>query len=55
MATNITDLESLKQYAGERGMGVVYDQPAPEPRVLAPYHWKWADIEPAVIGTSKCR
>jgi gentisate 1,2-dioxygenase len=53
MATEITDLESLKRYAAENGLGVVYDQPAPEPRVLAPYHWRWADIEPAVIGTSK--
>lgn len=52
-ANEITDLDSLKQYCAENNLDVVVDQAPREARVLAPYHWKWADIEPAVIGSSK--
>jgi gentisate 1,2-dioxygenase len=51
--TDITDLESLKRYAAEKNLTLRVDQGTYEPRVLAPYHWKWADVEPAVIGSSK--
>lgn len=52
--TEITDLESLRRYAEEKHLTLRVDQQneAP-PRVLAPYHWKWSDVEPAVIGSSK--
>ncbi len=49
----ITDIESLKQYCAENNLGVVADQAPPEPRILAPFHWKWDAIEPAVVGSSK--
>lgn len=51
--TEITDLASLQKYCEKHALGVVVDQAPREPKVLAPYHWKWADIEPAVIGSSK--
>ncbi len=52
--TQITDIDSLQQYCKEHGLTARVDQQnEPEPRVLAPYHWKWSDIEPAVLGSAK--
>lgn len=52
MATEITDLESLKAYAAEHGL-MIPAQQAGEAKVMVPYHWKWEEIEPAVLGTAK--
>jgi len=50
----ITDVASLQEYCKEHGLSVRVDQQeAYEPRVLAPYHWKWSEIEPAVLASAK--
>jgi gentisate 1,2-dioxygenase len=53
VGTSITDLDSLKQYCAENNLAVVVDQAPAEPRQLAPFHWKWSAIEPAVLGSSR--
>lgn len=54
MATDITDLESLRAYAKEHGLVIPDQQPqeAAE-RIMVPYQWTWDVIEPAVSGTAK--
>jgi gentisate 1,2-dioxygenase len=49
----ITDLESLKQYATENNLFVRYEQEPSQERAQVPCIWKWEDIEPAVIGSAK--
>jgi len=52
--SEITDLDSLQSYCTERNLAIRVNQlDAPEAAELRPYHWKWTDIEPAVIGASK--
>jgi gentisate 1,2-dioxygenase len=51
--TEITDLASLKEYCAQNNLGVRVDELGLEAPVLAPFHWKWAAIEPAVLGSAK--
>ena len=55
MAINeITDVETLRQYGRDHGLTIEVDQQDARPaRVLAPYHWKWSAVEPAVTGSAK--
>ena len=54
MATDISDLDALKKYLEEKNLTLVTGQEAGrQPKVLAPYQWKWEDIEPAVVASGQ--
>src|SRR5712692_2432853 len=49
----ITDVASLQEYCREHGLSARVDQAEPEARTLAPHHWKWSEIEPAVRASAQ--
>jgi gentisate 1,2-dioxygenase len=53
MATpEFANIESLERYMAEHNFAINRYLPT-EPPVLRPFHWRWAEMEPAILGLAK--
>ena len=46
------DIDSLERYMAEHNFAINRYLPT-EPVVLRPFHWKWAEMEPAIMGLAR--